>query len=71
MLCGMFETAAAVFFGNLMTLSLVWAMVQFHRLDYRAPWLAYAAFVWPVAYFVISVYLTEAPSSPLDALALR
>lgn len=67
-LYGMLDLAASVFLGNVLTLCVVWACVQFHRHDYRAPWLAYAAFAWPLIFLGISVYLTEGPSSPLDAL---
>jgi hypothetical protein len=68
MLCGMFQIAAAVFLGNVLTLSVVWAMVQFHRYDYRAPWLAYGAFLMPLGLLALAV-LTEGPSPLLAALA--
>lgn len=49
----------AVSLGNIMTLCVVWGAVQFHRHDYHAPWLAYAAFCLPLVLIAISVYLTE------------
>ena len=37
----------AVFWGNCLTLSLLWGWAQFARYDYKAPWLAYAAVLVP------------------------
>jgi len=41
---------ADIFLGNILTLSVVWGFYQFHKHDYQAPWLAYAAFVFPIIY---------------------
>jgi hypothetical protein len=67
---GMLDLAAAVFLGNALTLSVVWACVQFHRHDYRAPWLAYGAFLLPMGFLALSV-LTEEQLPLLAALVLR
>lgn len=68
---GFHDFIAAIFAGNVLALAFVWACVQFHRHDYKASWLAYAAFLMPVAYFAASLYLTEEWSPLLDALVLR
>lgn len=59
---------AAIFVGNIMTLSFVWGCVQFHRHDYEAPWLAYAAFLLPLAY-VGMTFIAEGQLSLPAALA--
>lgn len=61
--------AAEVFFGNLMTLSVVWGMVQFGKHDYKAPWLAYAATLMPITLFVLSLIATGNLPPQFDALA--
>ena len=50
---------AALFAGNALTLAFVWACVQFHRHDYKAPWLAYAAFSMPLLYLIGALVVTE------------
>lgn len=50
---------AALFAGNVLTLAFVWGCVQFHRHDYKAPWLAYAAFAMPLLYLIGSLVVTE------------
>jgi len=65
----MSEIASAVFIGNLMTASLVYAVVQFHRHDYRAPWMAYVAFLLPIIVAVIDFWLSGARPPILGALA--
>lgn len=67
----MLDFAASVFFGNVLTLSFVWACVQFHRHDYQAPWLAYAAFLMPLIYLASSIVLTEGLPPQFDGIALR
>ena len=67
----MLDTAAAVLFGNILTIIFAWSLIQFHRFDYKAPWLAYVAFLMPMAYLAISVLLTEGLPPHLDAIALR
>lgn len=67
----MLDFAAAVFLGNVLTACFVWAVVQFNRHDYRAPWLAYAAFLLPLGFALISVLLTEHQLALPAALALR
>ena len=42
--------AVDIFLGNILTISVVWGFYQFHKHDYQAPWLAYAAFVFPIIY---------------------
>lgn len=60
---------ADVFFGNVLTLAFLWGCVQFHRHDYNAPWLAYAAFLMPIALFLMSLIATGSLPPHLDALA--
>ncbi len=62
---------ADVLLGNVMTLSILWAMTQFHKHDYKAPWLAYAAFLLPVAFFVLSLIATGQVPAQFAAQALR
>ena len=68
---GMDTIAAYIFLGNLLTLAFVWGCVQFHRHDYKAPWLAYAATLMPLAYLLVSVVLTEGLPPQFDALEPR
>ena len=65
----MLDFAAAIFLGNIMTLAFVWGCVQFHRHDYNAEWLAYAATLMPMIFFAIVLYTTEGLPPPLAALA--
>ena len=65
----MLDFAAAIFFGNALTLAFVWGCVQFHRHDYQAPWLAYAAVLMPILHFALVLYTTEGLPPPLAALA--
>lgn len=60
---------ADVFLGNVLTLSFLWGFVQFHRFDYKAPWLAYTAVLMPLGFFLLSVISTEPMPPWLDALA--
>lgn len=58
-----------VFLGNIMTLSVVWGCVQFHRHDINAPWLAYIATLLPT-FLVVGHILTTEPLPPhLDAVS--
>lgn len=66
---GFHDFIAAFFAGNVLTLSFVWAMVQFHRHDYHAPWLAYAGAIMPIIYFAASLMLTEGLPPQFDGLA--
>lgn len=63
------DAAAFQFFGNTLTLCFVWGLFQFHRHDYRAPWLAYTAVLFPLGFLAISVLLTEPLPPHLDAIA--
>lgn len=67
----MFDLAAAVFIGNALTLAFLWGCVQFHRHDYNASWLAYAAIAMPLAFMLLSVVSTEAIPPHLSELASR
>lgn len=67
----MLDVAAAVFLGNVLTLSCAWGFLQFHRHDYNAPWMAYWAVILPVLFLAGSVYLTAEPSPLLYALSPR
>lgn len=51
-------TWAGVLLGNVLTLCIVWALVQFHRYNYKAPWLAYAAILTPLALLASEVVST-------------
>lgn len=68
---GFHDFISAIFAGNVLAVCFVWACFQFHRHDYQAPWLAYAAFLMPLAYFMASLYLTEGLPPQFDGLALR
>lgn len=68
---GFHAIAGALFLANVLTLAFVWGCVQFHRHDYKAPWLAYAAFLMPLLYLAGSVIVTEGLPPQFDALALR
>ena len=67
----MLDFAAAIFFGNALTLCFVWGMVQFYRHDFKAPWVAYAAVMFPMLFLAASAYLTEGRLPPLYALGLQ
>jgi len=67
----MFDFAAAVFLGNILTVIFVWGCFQFHRHDYKAPWVAYAAFMFPLLFLLASVVVTEGLPPQFDALATR
>lgn len=67
----MLDFAAAVFLANVLTVCFVWACVQFHRHDYKAPWLAYAAFMFPIVFLLLSLALTGELPPQFDALALQ
>jgi hypothetical protein len=54
-----------------LTICVVWGAFQFHKYDYKAPWLAYAAMLMPMAYMVAGLMLTEGLPHQFDALALR
>ena len=63
--------AASVFLGNALTLAFLWGCVQFHRHDYKAPWLAYAATLMPIGYFILVVVSTEVLPQSRDASDLQ
>lgn len=63
--------AAAVFFGNILTLCVLGAFIQFQRHDYKAPWLAYAGFLIPLAIFLLSISTIVAWPPYLDAAMPR
>lgn len=65
------DFAAAIALGNIGTLSFLWGCVQFHRHDYKAPWLAYAAFLFPLFFILASVIATEGLPPHFDALGLQ
>lgn len=68
---GFHDFVAAFFAGNILTLAFVWGCVQFHRHDYKAPWLAYSAVLIPLLYMVAAVISTEGLPPQFDALALQ
>lgn len=65
------DFAAAVFAGNAMTAAFLWGCFQLHKHDYKAPWLAYAAFIMPLGFFLISLSLTEGLPLQSGALAAQ
>ena len=66
-----FGETASVLLANLLTLSFVWGCVQFHRHDYKAPWIAYAAFLFPLIFLIGGMIVTEGLPPQFDAIALR
>lgn len=68
---GMFDIAAAVLLGNLLTACVIGAFIQFKKHDEDASWLAYAGFLLPMAFLLISILLTEGMPPQFDGLALR
>jgi hypothetical protein len=63
------QISAAVIFGNLMTLILVWGMWLFNKHDSRAPLHAYGAVLFPIVFF-LAIFATAGHLPPqLDALA--
>lgn len=68
---GFIDTALAVFFGNLITVGACAALWQFHKLDYRAPWWAYGAFLIPLFLVIGTLLVTGQPPSQTGALAPR
>ena len=65
---GFLDFAAAVALGNILTLMFFWGCTQFHRHDYKAPWMAYAGFLVPIAFIAVSVLAIEGPPPHLDAI---
>lgn len=65
------EIAAAVFLGNIMTVAVVWACTQFYKHDHRAPWLAYAVFFVPLAYFIAVLVSSGEIPPQFDAVGSR
>lgn len=53
------DLAFAVFFGNAITIWFGAGLWQFHRHDYKAPWWAYAACLFPLLIVPSTLYLTE------------
>lgn len=64
------QIASAVFLGNVMTGSVLWAAIQFHRHDYRASWWAYVAFLLPLAVAAADLWLSGERPPFLAALAV-
>ena len=64
----MVDIAAAIFLGNVLTLAFAWALFQFHKHDYRAPWAAYGWFFLPLVVLVIVAVSTEKLPPHFDAL---
>lgn len=65
------DLIAAVFAGNVLAVAFVWGMAQFHKHDYKAPWLAFAATLMPLILVVLSLISTEGLPPQFDALVLR
>lgn len=64
----MANVAAAVLAGNLLTVMFLWGAWQFHKYDYKAPWLAYGCCLFPLALVILSLLSTEPLPPHLDAL---
>ena len=65
------NVASAVFLGNALTVIFLWGCVQFHRYDYKAPWLAYSAFLMPILIFIASMITSGLVPPQFDALGLQ
>lgn len=50
---------AGVFLGNLITLCVILGFSQVKKSDYRAPWWAYAAIIFPLLYGMAELYLSS------------
>jgi hypothetical protein len=70
-LAGMTAIIAGVFVGNVLTVCFVAAIIQFQRHDYRAPWVAYAGFLMPLAFAAAVLASTEGLPPQFDAVAPR
>lgn len=71
----MIDFVAAVFAGNIMTLSFVWGMSRIDKFkpgeESEVPWLVYAALLLPLT-FMILVLIANGWTPPiLDAVAVR
>lgn len=64
-----FDLAIAVFAGNALTVWFCAGLWQFHKHDYKAPWWAYGAFLFPVLMALSVIYLNEGLPPHFDALA--
>lgn len=62
---------AGVFLGNILTICFVWGCVQFHKMDYKAPWLAYAAVAMPLIFLAMNQISTGHLPPQFDALTLQ
>lgn len=62
---------AAVFAGNVLAVGFVWGMLQFHKHDYRAPWLAYSAVLMPLMFCLLVWIATDGLPHQFDALVSR
>lgn len=64
---------AAVFAGNVLTLALVWGVMEFRKFkdETEAPWLAYAAVGLPIAFAVVTFIAVGGLPPSLDAIAAR
>ncbi len=68
---GFIDTALAIFFGNILSVCFVWGCFQFHKHDYRASWVAYAAFCFPLMAVLVTLIATGAAPPQFDALVPR
>lgn len=65
---GFSDFVAAVLTANLMTAVFAYGIIQFHRHDSDAPWIAYGAVLMPLLFILASVIVTEGLPPQFDAL---
>jgi hypothetical protein len=62
------DIAAAIFIGNALSFVFAWGAWNFHKHDEAAPFMAYFAFLFPIAFALVSLYLTGLTPPQFDAL---
>jgi len=50
------DVALAVALGNVIAAAMLASLWQFHKHDYNAPWVAYAGFLMPLAFIMLSFW---------------
>lgn len=53
------DYVAATFCGNVLAIGFVWAIIQFHKHDDKAPFAAYAAVIFPLSLSLIQLILSR------------
>jgi hypothetical protein len=65
------DIAFGVFVGNAAAMGLAWAMFQFHKHDYRAPWAAYCGVLLLVGAALYVGLVDQDPVSFVDPEGAR